>query len=63
MPVAICNGEKLEITKSGSNYIIHLNSSFDKGLHTFIIKIDDIEKEIDVMIQKGGMSTNDDDWF
>ena len=63
LPVAICNGEKLEISKTGGNYLIKLNSSLEKGLHTFIIKIDDIEKEIDVMIEKGGMITNDDDWF
>lgn len=63
LPIAICNGEKLEISKTGGNYLIKLNSSLEKGLHTFIIKIDDIEKEIDVMIEKGGMITNDDDWF
>ncbi len=63
LPVAICDGEKLEISKSGGTFNIHLTSSFNKGIHKFIIKIDDVEKEIDVMIRKGGMSTNDDDWF
>lgn len=62
LPIAICNNNSLKITKENNEYFVYLNSSLNVG-DKVIIKIGDDDKEIDVKIIKGGMESNDDDWF
>ena len=55
----------MPIFKEGNQYIIQLDSSFNKGKHYISIKIDDVEvKELEITIKKGGMDEEDyDDLF
>ena len=65
MPLVIYNNKQLQVIKEDNNFFIKLNSEISKGKQKFIIKIDDEEvEELEITINKGGISEeNYDDFF
>ena len=57
MPLVIFNNEVLPISKEDNQFIIQFNSEMSKGKQKIIIKIGDEEvEELEITINKGGMS-------
>lgn len=65
MPLAIYNNKQLQVIKEDTKFFIKLNSEISKGKQKIIIKIDDEEvEELEITINKGGMSEESyDDFF
>ena len=65
VPLAIYNNKQLQVIKKDNKFFIKLNSGMNKGKQRIIIKIDDEEvDELEININKGGMSEESyDDFF
>ena len=65
LPLAIYNNKKLLVIENDNGFFIKLNSEIGKGKQKITIKIDDEEvEELEITINKGGMSEeNYDDLF
>ena len=65
IPLAIYNNKKLQVIKEDNKFFIKLNSDMNRGKQKIIIKIDDEEvEELEITINKGGMSEESyDDFF
>lgn len=65
MPLAIYNNKQLQVIKKDNKFFIKLTSDINKGKQKIIIKIDDQEvEELEIIINKGGMTEESyDDFF
>ena len=65
LPLAIYNNKKLQVIKEDNKFFIKLSSEMSKGKQKIIIIIDDEEvEELEITINKGGMTEEDyDDLF